>query len=194
MNTAEWTKNVTFQRWYDQSPEMSRTVKILEAMPPSVQSIIAQAIVDLANRECKANEILQSYKSLGSEKIMSLHKSQRKLRALDKNPDTFKAMTYLFVLSTENRELIALKVNELVDCIRDYFKHCSENQLSPDEEQINTVRDSYMAAGKDGAMLFLENVKKQFLDDIASTQVQATVKPKSKGLDVAEENSGMRIS
>ncbi|MGE0201101.1 MAG: hypothetical protein AB7P76_09045 [Candidatus Melainabacteria bacterium] len=192
MNTAQWTQNVSFQRWYDQSPEMSRTVKILEAMPPAVQSIIAQAIVDLANRECHANEILQSYKSLGSEKIMALHKSQRKLRALDKNPDTFKAMTYLYVLSTENRELIALKVNELVECIRDYFQHCSENQLSPDEEQIHTVRDSYMAAGKDGARMFLQNIKERFLADIAKTEV--VVKPKAKGLDVAEENSGMRIS
>ncbi len=174
-------------RWYDNRPKVSRSVLLISALPPDVQSIIAKGIVTMANDEFKAHETLQSLRSLGSDKVMSLHKAQKKQRAIDTNPHMHQAMSYLYILSPENQDVLAERIIELMGFIREYFDACKKSTQEPTEKHIIDLTDSYVQSGSDEAKRFLSQIEEHFLKGVAlSVQL-----PNAE--EVHEDQGGMRI-
>lgn len=175
-------------RWYDNKPNIVKSVKLLETFPPEIQKIIAEGIIDLANSEYEASEILKSYKSLGSEKIMGLHKSQSKSRTLDQTPETFKAMSYMYVLSPENQNFMAQKIVEVSEFIFQYFKTCQVFSEKPSTEEVRTITETYIQKGSKETEQFLAA-----LANIVSKRRQEEQEATSQYL-YEDSKHGMRIS
>ena len=187
------------QRWYDRRPQVARSITLLEAFPPVIQTIIANGIVDIANRECNASQLINSYKSLGTEKIMGLHKSKNKARQLDSNPATHKAVSYLYVLSEENQDFMARQILELREFIGQYVRHCDTLDHNPDEKEVMALTDTYVAHGKTQAQEFLEKLETVFKEKLqnASTESKTPINKKTPSPqsqeDIWEDTGGMRI-
>ncbi len=174
-------------RWYDKRPKVSHSVSLISALPASVQSIIAKGIVTMANDEFKANETLESLRTLGSDKVMSLHKAQKKQRTIDSNPHMHQAMSHLYILSPENQDLLAERVIELMGFIREYFDTCKQSTQEPTEKHIIDLTDSYVQSGSEDAKLFLSQIEEHFLKGVSLSVQRSGVE------EVHEDRGGMRI-
>lgn len=176
-------------RWYDSKPTIIKSVQILEAFPKEVQQIIAQGIIDMANNEFEASELMKSYKSMGSEKIMGLHKSQNKCRSLDQNPETYKAMSYMYVLSEENQVLMAQKIVEVSEFIYEYFKTCKVFHQDPSPEEINAITQTYVKDGSEETARFLsalENIVRDRKQEESSAQGQFIYEDSRQGMRISD--------
>jgi len=180
------------QRWYDKRPDLSRSITLLEALPFAIQSIIANGIVDMANREFNAVELINSYKSLGTEKVLALHKSKKKARKLDENPATHKAVTYLYVLSEKNQDFMARQILDLMQIIGQYFRHCSGLNQPPAESEVLDLTQTYVHQGKGEALVFLNKLETIFMERVRSGG-KTPVATQQRQEDITEDTSGMRI-
>src|SRR5690242_14856760 len=97
------TQQSTFKRWYDRQPKLSQAFKLIILLPDEVRSIISESLMLIANREFNANERENSFRTLGHDKILGLHKSKNKRREYDQNELLHKAMNYLYILSDDNQ-------------------------------------------------------------------------------------------
>src|SRR5436853_556626 len=121
----------TYKRWYDRQPKLSQAFKLIIILPDEVRSIISESMILLANREFDSNDPTQSFKTLGSEKVMGLHKSKSKRREYDQNELLHKAMNYLYILSDANQDFMAEHILKMVDYIQKYLGACREFKAEP---------------------------------------------------------------
>jgi hypothetical protein len=77
------TEKKPFKRWYDRHARLAQGVKLLILLPDEIKTIISEAMITLANREFDATEQESAFRTLGSEKIMGLHKSKNLMREYD---------------------------------------------------------------------------------------------------------------
>src|SRR5690606_18151945 len=111
----EWKgRPVSYKRWYDRQPRLSQAVRLMMLFPDEVKSIISDGIMLLANREFQVSEQMNSFRTLGSEKILGLYKSKNKRREYDQNELLHKAMNYLYILSEKNQDFMAEHILQLV--------------------------------------------------------------------------------
>ncbi|MEB3245783.1 MAG: hypothetical protein VKJ06_07350 [Vampirovibrionales bacterium] len=157
-------QNHSNQRWYDAYPDLQKSLVILAAFPPQILEIVAEGVVEMAERECRANDIIKNLRTLGKDKILALHKSKHKRRFYDVNPQLHKAMNYIFVLSENNRLYMAKKMMELIDFVFDYLKACSSVQHVPCRDEIGNLASVYVRKGGAEAREFLEAVRQNFAD------------------------------
>ena len=191
-------KKQHFQRWYDKKPEMSRSIQILASFPTEIQSIVSKGIVEMADKEFAANELVRSYKSLGAEKVLGLYKSKKKMRTLDKNPDVHQAMTYLYVLSEDNQLTMAHKILDLMEYIHKYFSTCKTYSQQADEKTLMLLTKTYIHQGKENAQSFLKELEVIFLDRVHQTGTRIVPKPTGVPLgksteEVMENEAGLKV-
>ncbi len=193
------------KRFYDQDPAISRAVEVLMLLPEEMQSIIADGMSLIAEEEFKANELLNDFRSIGTDKVLAIYKSKQKKRKYDKNPSTHRAMNYMMVLSPENRLLISKKIVELMGYVQDYLKACQANHVDADNLVVGNLTDVYVKFGSDETRQFLRAVQQEFKRKLESEPV---VPPKPKDDDkqsngfvkqvnlqeaIRDEGLGMRI-
>ncbi|MBX2860335.1 MAG: hypothetical protein KTR14_03815 [Vampirovibrio sp.] len=154
-------------RFYEKDPLVNQAVEALFSFPPAFQSIIAEGLAEIAERECRANELAEQLKSLGTDKVMALYKSKRKGRTYDQNPQTHKMMNYLMLLSEENRQLMARETLQLMSCIQDYLSLCKEYESQTSAEAMQTLTGTYTGHGEKATREFLKTVKVQFMENLA---------------------------
>lgn len=178
------------KRWYDKRPDMARSITLLEALPFAIQSIIANGIVDIANREFQANELINSYKSLGTEKVLGLHKSKKKARKLDENPAAHKAISYLYVLSEKNQDFMARQILDMMELLTQYFRHCSVLNQPPAEGEVLNLTQTYVQQGRGEAKVFLSKLERTFMERIRNSDTTPVAQREE---DIMEDVGGMRI-
>lgn len=110
------------KRWHDQQPTVARSVKLLEVFPPEFQGLLGETITTLAEKHCKARELMANLRSLGPEKVLSIFKSKSKRRSFDQQPAVHQAMSYMFILPDKERLYIAGHIIVLVGQVVEYFK------------------------------------------------------------------------
>lgn len=154
----------TFHRWYDSRPKMSQASKLLFAFPDEIKSILSEAVLKIGEREFGEKKWERSARSLGREKIMGLHKSKNKRREYDENPDLHAAMNALYVLSEDNREIMAEHVLKMVRFIQHYLESCQITQTAPQMEEVAEVTRQYIFTGEKKVESFLLNLRKELLD------------------------------
>lgn len=150
------------RRWYDQDELIAYFVHTMEAFPNEVQKIIAEGITQLADDQFQANEILESRRTIGREKVLALFKSKQYQRKYDGQPLFHKAMNYFFILNERNRKTIVQKSNEVLNFSVDYFQMCETYEQDPDLKQVSTITHSCLREGGEKAQLFLRGVKEAF--------------------------------
>jgi hypothetical protein len=151
------------QRQYDRSPELAQAVRMLLLMPNEIGSIIAEGMLSMMDKEFE--EILQErhYRSLGSDKIMGLHKSQNRRRAYDQNPILHKAMSHLYLLSGSGQDYMARHILALLSYIQRYLDSCGEFQQEPSLEDVVSVTKTYIEKGSVEVEGFLTKLREEFV-------------------------------
>ncbi len=172
------------RRWYDQNTRYAESVLVLEKSPPQLQSIIADGIIMLAEREFAVSRLMHAVKSLGHEKVLALHKSQNRRRVLDKNPRIHRAMNYLYILTEENRAFMATKISQMNQLVIDYLQACHQTHRSPQTDDIEEMLHLFIENNLPEAQAFLDALKHRLYQEI-----QKIVTP-STGMD---EDRSMRI-
>jgi hypothetical protein len=148
-----------FARWYDQSAELKKVVEIICTFPDEVQTILAQGMIQLAERDYQTSDMMLNLKSMGSERILGLHKSKGRLREYDRNPHTHKAINYLYILSDDNRRFMARQVLELYEHILNYMKLCITHQERVKNEILSGLTKAYVTQGSAAARRMLQEIR-----------------------------------
>ncbi len=152
----------TFKRWYDRQPKLSQAFKLIIILPDEIRSIISESLMLIANREFDAHERENSFRTLGSDKILGLHKSKNKRREYDQNELLHKAMNYLYVLSDDNQDFMADHILALVTYIQKYFATCQEFKAEPTLEAVAQVTHTYVEKGTTEVERFLSALREEF--------------------------------
>lgn len=135
------------KRFYESDPITHQAVRQLFLFPDDIQTILANGICDLVERDHTARAFLHDAKTLGRDKILALYKSHRKVRSYDKNPAVHKAMNYLMLLDIENRQSIARQMSELIQCVQDYLNFCKNQGIEAETDDIQVLLKNYAERG-----------------------------------------------
>jgi hypothetical protein len=149
------------RRWYDRNAKISKSIELFETCPVEFQAIVADGMAKLAEKEFHAHELIKTFRSLGPEKVLAMFKAKNRRRKYDQDPTSHKAITYLGILSEENQLLMANQLIELITCIYDYLSHCKEYFCSPNIDDVNTVKNTYIHHGIPATKDFLNTLRKE---------------------------------
>lgn len=149
-------------RWYDQRPQLAKAVRILLLMPDEIRTIMGEGITTLTRQEFE--EILKEkhYVSVGSEKIMGLHKSKNRRREYDQNEALHHAMNYLYIMSESGQDLMAEHMIQMLDYIQRYLDICQEFQQPLSLEEIAAMTEKYIQNKTEEVEVFLKNLRNAF--------------------------------
>lgn len=203
----------TYKRWYDRNPRLAQGVKLLILLPDEVKTIISEALITLANREFSEIEREKAFRTLGSEKIMGLHKSKNRRREYDINDTLHKAMNYLYMLSDDEQDFMSDHILNMIKFIQEYFATCKKFQINSEPEHVARITYAYVNSGSEGVEKFLKQLREEFylkvfspdngvkasIDLLATVQAQAETQTKGEtddsiNLETKDDNQGMKLS
>ncbi len=171
----QFLKNINTNRWYDESSQVSVAVQLLKKFPLEIQTIICEGLSRLAEKGYQVSALM---KSLGTDKVLAIHKSHLKRRSYDQNPTIFKAMNYLFILTSKNRHFISEQILGLMSLIRDYLTLCHDQNQSVNPKHVEAVTYTYVDESPEAAQLILKEIRQEFMtlvqDKVHQLNHQAT--------------------
>lgn len=188
----------TFHRWYDSRPKMSQAAKLLFSFPDEIKSILSEAVLEIGEREFGEKKWDPVARSLGREKIMGLHKSKNKRREYDENSELHAAMNAFYILSEDNRELLAEHVLKMVRFIQYYLESCQITKTAPQMEEVVEVTRQYIYSGEKKVQIFLVNLRQALLEQ-AKNGVKPGADTERDAIDVQEgvpqgDDSRLKVS
>lgn len=184
------------KRFYDLDVNVAQAVQLLMLFPDEIQSIIADGLSYIAEREFKANEILKELKSLGRDKVLAIYNSQKKRRDYDKNPSVHRAMNYLMILSDENRRFIAQQIIGLMGYLQNYLKACRKYESSASLDTMESITGVYLELGVQEVQQLIRAIESEFkrrLDGDTGPSILPlrTQLPSNEGIQ--DETAGLRV-
>lgn len=164
-------------RFYDREKVVQKAIELIPHFPEKIQIVVAKGISLLAIAEYGADKKMKSLKSMGSDKVMALHKSQLKRRRYDMLPELHHAVNYLKILSSDERQMVCVKIVQVARCIDHYLEVCETCRIEPETVTVEKFRDTYIDQGPDQAEAYLKIVCEAFLSGLKN----------SRRLDIQEE-------
>lgn len=181
MNDIKPTSN----RWYDKRPSLSLSINLLSKCPFELQTIVGEGMSQLAQKQFKAQDMLQSVKSLGVDKTLGLYKAKKKQRAYDNNPAFHHAMNCLYVLAAEHQDFMANQILEVMDMIHDYFRSCRLYRSQSSQEDVASLTRTFVEQGSPAARTLLTQIKRNLMQNIEAHLDDTT--------RISDNSLGMRI-
>lgn len=163
-------------RFYDRDQSVCEAVNVTRQLPRDFQGVLAKGISQIAIRDHQADHRLSQLKSLGAERILPLYKSKNKRRDYDQVPEFHTAMSYLQVLSEDERRKLAEKVIELAEFAREYVEKCKYTALLPDQSKMENIQENYLRLETAKARQYLEATRQAFLSGLLRDKGQTTDK------------------
>lgn len=170
------------KRWYDQNKSLSTSIQMLESFPMEIQGLIADSMIVVAERECKADKLMDELKSLGAEVVLALYKSKNKRRTYDDNPSMHKAMNYLYILPDTNRTFMGEQIKEVIQHVYTYFQACKSANIEPNMQDVASITKTYAHGGTAEAQATVEKLQIQY-----GAMPPDTVREKSSGMQVRDK-------
>lgn len=133
-----------YKRWYDKQQTVSKSVKLLQTFPIEYQEVLADTMIRLAKKHCRAEELMADIKAQGPEKVLSVFKAKSKNRDYDRNETVHQAMIYLYILPDEGRIFIAGQVIIVVGHLFEYFTICRETSQSASREVVQSLSSAFV--------------------------------------------------
>ena len=101
-----------FKRWYDQTPELSRAVVMMERLSPEMRIIVARLISSYVRDEAGHLRIPENsnIRQVGAERIQGFMKSQLRKRWYDENPIVRRAFNDLYLVGFRKRYEAAVRM------------------------------------------------------------------------------------
>ena len=128
-----------FTRWYDEQPLLSQAVRMMSAIAPQYQVMIAEAIIHHQPGHSLAYDSEKGLKRMGSQKITALMKSQVKRRWYDQDPKVHQAFNHLFLMDQGRRHEMALKIIITIEALQE-----SIAQGNNPQEQHSLVKSIFI--------------------------------------------------
>jgi hypothetical protein len=150
------------KRWYDRQPKLAQAVRLMFLFPVDIKSLICDGLMIIANREFQVSEKLNSFKTLGPDKVLGMHKSKNKRREYDRHDVLHKAMNYMYVLSHEGQDCMADHILELVNFIHQYLSTCQAFKSEPTLDDIAEIVQVYVQKGGPETEKFINRLRQQF--------------------------------
>lgn len=158
------------QRWHDKKPELAKAVHFLGSLPNDVQTIIGDCVVKIAEKEYKVSQLMNNLKSLGGDKVLGLHQSQKKRRNYDKNPSTHKAVNHVFILSESDQAKMAKQVLNLMDCVFSYFEIHQSLKVPADKETLQNLANAFAEGGLKQATEYNKALRQKLTQNVKPTE------------------------
>lgn len=172
------------KRWYDANKTLSSSIQMLDAMPMEMQTLIAETMIVLAERECKADKLMDELKSLGAEVVLALYKSKNKRRSYDANPELHKAMNYLYILPDNNRTFMGEQIIEVITHVHDYLQVCKAAKADANMEEVARITRTFANLGSAEATKTVNQLKEHY----GVLEMPAdTVKEKESGMQIRDK-------
>lgn len=183
------------QRLYDRNPELAQSVKMLTLMPDEVRSIISEGILTLIQDEVREVMREKHYRSIGSYKILGLHKTQNRRRAYDQNPILRKAISRLYILSDDAQDTIGKHILAILNFIHRYFEDCTELEQPLSLEDIAAITNRYIENGSEEVEKFLKSLRNEFYIKLhGHPEPVDTIAPRISPEDINSNRKGMKIN
>jgi hypothetical protein len=178
-----------FKRWYERQPNLSQAVSLLIILPDEVRTIIGEATMQLANQEFEESRKSGINRSLGGDKVLGLYKSKNKRREYDQNESLHKAMNYLYILSDENQDFMAIHILKMLNYIQQYFATCREFNENPSLEEVADMTQQYVISGKTAVERFLRNLRDMFRRNIDENKSSTPTRPIMSSTPVIKDDN-----
>ncbi len=149
-------------RFYEEDPTVKFSVEMLFSFPEGIKTLIASGCNKVAMKDYKAHELLTELKSIGSEKVISLHKAKLKRRSYDQNPTIHQVMLYILILSPESRKEMAGKMSELMELMQGYLQLCRAFKVAPQKEVFEKISDAYAQQGMPLAKQLMASIQTKY--------------------------------
>lgn len=181
------------QRQYDRSHELAQAVNILTLMPDEIRSIISESVLNLMHQEYEETMQEKHYRSLGSDKILGLHKAEHRRRAYDQNPILHRAMSHFYILSETAQDYMGKHILAMLNYIQSYLDTCGELQQDPSLEDVAAITQRYIEKGSAETEAFLKELWNKFYIKVFGHS--ETSNPSRKlDEDIGSTQEGMKIS
>lgn len=155
------------QRWHDNRGELSLAIDLLESIPAEVLPYIVAGLTDRTNRDFDAAAILGGLKTLGKERIMALHQSQKKRRSYDQSPELHHIVNTFMVLPEEAQETVAAQFVDFTAMMVDYMATCDAFGAEPKAPDLEEMRRRYVEEGTEAVKAYLETIHQKYNQMIA---------------------------
>lgn len=164
------SKSKNYQRWHDNRGELSVAVELLESIPPEILPYIAAGLSDRMEREFNASAILSGLKSLGKDRVMALHQSQKRRRSYDQDPHLHQIVNTFLVLPEESQEKVAAQFMDFTALMVDYMATCDAFGVAPKSEDLDKMRQYYVETGPSSVKDYIATIHKSYNQIIASEE------------------------
>jgi hypothetical protein len=152
------------QRWHDKKPELAKVIHFLGSLPNDVQTIIGDCVVKIAEKEYKVSQLMNNLKSLGSDKILGLHQSQKKRRNYDRNPVTHKAVNHVYILSESDQAKMTKQVLNLMDSVFSYFEIHQTFKAPAEKETLQDLANAFAEGGLKQATAYNQALRQKLAE------------------------------
>ena len=96
--TDPMTLHDTNRRWYDHYRNIRMLIDLSEGLPVTVQANLGDTLIETIKRYQNLAASSTDLRSMGTEMVMGLYKSRRKLRWYDDSPELHKAYNMMAIL------------------------------------------------------------------------------------------------
>jgi hypothetical protein len=177
------------QRWYEKRPKVNWAVHVMENMPFEAQTVIASFGSALLDRDRNKYDFLHVTKSLGHDKVLSLHKSKRKARIYDKNPAFHNLMNDWMLLQEEGQDYLASEISYVLNWVLRYFKVCKMAEIKSKVSYIQEITSRYFSEGALAAEAFVLQVEENYTN-IAKLHVDVCLVERNKEIVMHKHLAG----
>jgi len=157
---------------------------LLDSIPEKIRPTLAEALTQWGNPGSDLGEILDSFKSLGREKIMALHQAQKKRRSYDQDPHLYQIANTFLIIPEVDRVQFAKRYLEFISVMVDYMAECDTFDVDPKEADLRKMRDLFVEKDEDAVRAYLEEIHKPYYDKLESGQ--ETIVASDTGLRIRE--------
>jgi hypothetical protein len=153
-----WPHELLQRRWYDNQPELSRSLHLSKVVPIDMLQIVGNGLVSLAEQVGLSHDWMNR-RSLGPEKVLGVHKSKNRRRHYDRVASLHKGMSYHFLMPQEKQWLMGRHLRHMLDTVHDYCETCFRYRERPSAEHVKALTQTYMEHGPEEVQRYLWSLK-----------------------------------
>lgn len=184
MDEAEKKK---VQRWYDKDQTVAESVNLLQDFPEEFQSILGETLIELADKQCNARELMANLRALGPDKVLAIFKAKSRQRAYDKNEQIHEAMNHMYIVPEEDRVVIAKQAIEVTEHFNEYLEICKSEGRKPNPKVIQGLGATYLRGELKDLRQCVTELEKTFLE----VPDETTVHNNQQGMKVRLDKSDL---
>jgi len=132
------------QRWYDKDKTVAESVNLLKDFPEEFQSILGETLIELADKQCNAKELMANLRALSPDKILAIFKAKSRQRFYDANEQIHDAMNHMYIVPEDDRIAIAKQAIEVTEHFNAYFEICKNEGRKPNPQVVAGLGATYL--------------------------------------------------